>query len=169
MEIQQSPYLKEKIAIYPGVFDPITYGHIDVIKRSIRLCNKLIVGIAKGWAKEPLFNLQERIQLVKESLKGVKNLEVEGFEGLLINFARRKHANLIVRGIRAISDFDYEFQMALTNRKIAPDIETIFLLPAEEYSYVSSSLVKEVAAYGGDISKFVPPPVEKALKEKLKR
>ncbi len=168
MGTQKSQYLK-RIAVYPGTFDPITYGHIDVIKRALLLCDKLIIAVAKRREKAPLFSLKERVELAKNSLKELPNIEVEGFDGLLISFVRKKKANIIIRGLRAISDFDYEFQMALTNRKIAPDVETVFFLPAEEYSYVSSSLVKEIAALGGDTSKFVPPPVVKALKKKFKK
>ncbi len=168
MEIQKSRYLP-KIAVYPGTFDPITYGHIDVIKRALFLCDKLIVGVAERKEKKPLFSLKERVELAKKSLAWTKKVEVEGFKGLLIEFVRKRKAKIIIRGLRAISDFDYEFQMALTNRKIAPDIETVFFLPAEEYSYVSSSLVKEIASLGGDISKFVPPPVVEALKRKFKK
>uniref|UniRef100_A0A7C4TFG9 Phosphopantetheine adenylyltransferase n=1 Tax=candidate division WOR-3 bacterium TaxID=2052148 RepID=A0A7C4TFG9_UNCW3 len=155
-----------KKAIYAGTFDPITYGHIDVINRATKIFDRVIVGVSQ-YPKKTLFSLKERILLVKESLRGNEKIEVLGFSGLLVEFAREISANTIIRGIRAVSDFDYELQLTLMNRKLAPQIETLFLMPSEKYIFVSSSLVKEIAGLGGDISHLVPPPVVEALKKKF--
>ncbi|MEO0202199.1 MAG: pantetheine-phosphate adenylyltransferase [candidate division WOR-3 bacterium] len=154
-------------AIYPGTFDPITNGHIDVIKRALKLFDKIIIAIAEPRHKKPLFSLEERIHLAKESLKEIDNIEVLDFNGLLVDFCKKLNINIVIRGIRAISDFDYEFQIAWMNRKLFNDIETIFLIPSEEYFFLSSSLVKEVAMLSGNIDNLVPPIVKKALLEKL--
>jgi len=153
-------------AIYPGTFDPVTNGHLDVINRALSLCDKLIIGVAEREEKKPLFDGQERAELIAEVLAHEPRIEVQPFSTLLTDFAKAKGASFVIRGLRAISDFDYELQMALTNRNLAPEIETIFLMPAERYIFVSSSLVKEIARLGGDVSELVPPQVEKALKKK---
>lgn len=155
-----------RIAVYPGTFDPITYGHLDVIERALRLFDKVIIGVAQRREKKTFFSFEERTELVREVVKGKERIEVVGFDGLLVDFARTQKACAIVRGLRAVADFDYEFQMALTNRKIAPDIEIVYFLPAEQYSYVSSSLVKEITILGGRVDVFVPKAIEKALEKK---
>lgn len=157
-----------KIAIYPGTFDPITYGHVDVVERAREIFDKVIVMVARNTSKVPLFNTKERVDMIKEVVKKYKNVEVESFEGLLVSFARKKKATAIVRGLRAVSDFEYEFQMALTNRKLAKEITTVFLMPHEKYTYLNSSLIREIAMMGGDVSEFIPASVRKALKKKLK-
>ncbi len=156
-----------KIAIYPGTFDPITYGHIDVIDRAREIFDKVIVMVARNTSKITLFNSEERVAMIKKVVKIFKNVEVESFNGLLVNFARKKKAIAIVRGLRAVSDFEYEFQMALTNRKLAKEITTVFLMPHEKYTYLNSSLVREIALMGGNVSEFVPTIVQKALKDKI--
>jgi len=160
--------MKKNIAIYPGTFDPITQGHVDLITRASRLFDTIIIAIAQNQKKTPLFNLSERIQLAEEALKNCDNVIVKGFNVLLVQFAKDHHANIILRGLRAVSDFDYEFQLAGMNRSIDSEIETIFLTPAEHYTYISSSLVREIASLGGDVEKFVPQNVAAALKNKFK-
>lgn len=160
---------KTKIAVYPGTFDPVTYGHIDIIKRASRTFGKVVVAVAHNSHKGPLFSVSERIAMLKESTKGLTNVAIDDFTGLVVDYARRKGANIMIRGIRMLSDFEYEFQMALTNRSIDDKIETIFLMPHESYSYISSKLIKEAASLGADLGKFVPGPVEKRLKERLSR
>lgn len=157
----------KKIAIYPGTFDPITYGHIDVIERASQLFDSVIVTVAGSSSKKTLFSVDERIVMIKNSVRKFKNVKVSSFNGLLVEHAKFHNASIIIRGLRAVSDFEYEFQMALTNRKLSPDIETIFLMPHESYSYLSSKLLKEAASLGADLSSFVPDFVGKALKEKL--
>ncbi|MFT7414599.1 MAG: pantetheine-phosphate adenylyltransferase [Methylophagaceae bacterium] len=154
-------------AIYPGTFDPITNGHIDLVIRASKLFNKVIVAVAINPGKKPAFNLAERVDLAKQTLAGLDNVEVCGFEGLLIDVANQKRAKVILRGLRAVSDFEHEFQLAGMNRRMRPEIETLFLTPAEQYTYISSSLVREIAALGGDVSEFVAPCVMTALKAKL--
>ena len=156
---------KARIALYPGTFDPITNGHIDLVKRASNLFDKVIVAIASNSKKQPRFALEKRIELAQEVLVGCPNVTVKGFNVLLVDFAREENATILIRGLRAVSDFEYEFQLASMNRNLAPDIESVFLMPADEYSFISSSLVKEVATLGGDISSFVHPLVNKALKE----
>lgn len=156
-----------KIAIYPGTFDPITNGHIDVIERALKIFDKVIVVIARNPKKQTLFAEEERIELIRESLKHLANIEVTATEKLTVEFARSVNANAIIRGIRAVSDFEYEFQIALMNRKLCPDVTTIFLMPNEKFTYLNSSIIRELAQYGADISDFVPPCVEKKLKEKF--
>jgi pantetheine-phosphate adenylyltransferase len=156
-----------KIAIYPGTFDPITNGHIDVIERALKIFDKVIVVIARNPKKQTLFSEEERIELIRESLKHLANIEVTATEKLTVEFARSVNANAIIRGIRAVSDFEYEFQIALMNRKLCPDVTTIFLMPNEKFTYLNSSIIRELAQYGADISDFVPPCVEKKLKEKF--
>ena len=154
-------------AIYPGSFDPVTYGHLDIIKRSAELVDELIVGVLNNNAKSPLFSVEERVRMLKEVTKDISNIKVVTFEGLLVDFARQMDAKMIVRGLRAITDFEYELQMAQTNHKLAPQLETVFLTTSLEYSYLSSTIVKEVATFGGDISKFVPEYVSVQIMEKM--
>lgn len=155
-------------AIYPGTFDPITNGHQDLILRASRLFDRVIVAIASNAKKSPAFTLAERVQLARDVLDGIPNIEIVGFDNLLVHFAQQNQANVIIRGLRAVSDFEYEFQLAGMNRKLAPDIETVFLTPAEQYSHISSSLVREIAALGGDVSCFVDTQVEAALRERMR-
>lgn len=154
-------------AICAGTFDPITMGHLDVIERASRIFPRVVIGMATKAGKTPLFNLEERIELVRESTAHIKGVEVDSFTGLLVDFAESKGVRVIVRGLRAFSDFEYEFQMALTNRKLKPEVETIFLMPKQDYSYVSSSNVRGVAELGGDTSAFVPAPVQRALEARF--
>jgi pantetheine-phosphate adenylyltransferase len=154
-------------AIYPGSFDPITSGHLDLIARGSRLVDRLIVSILRNESKAPLFSIGERVQMLGEVLKPYSNVEVGTFEGLTVEYAAERGATLIFRGIRAISDYEYELQMALMNQRLAPGIETVFLMAGEKYSFVSSKLVKEVASLGGNISGLVPPVVEQRLRERL--
>lgn len=155
-------------AIYPGTFDPPTNGHLDLIERSAKLFDVLIVAIGEASAKNPLFSLEERLHMLRELCAKYPNVEVDHFKGLLVNYAKEKGANLIIRGLRAVSDFEYEMQMALMNRKLAPEIETVFLMTSAKWSFLSSSLVKEIALLGGCVRDLVPPLVENYLKEKRK-
>ena len=156
-------------AIYAGSFDPVTYGHIDLIKRAQEIFSELIVAVAHNPQKKPLFSVKERVDMLKRATKGLQGLIVCDFDGLVIDFARKNKVRVLIRGLRMISDFEYEFQMALTNRKLEANIETIFLMPQESYSYLSSKLLKEAASLGADLSSFVPDFVEEALKKKLRR
>lgn len=158
-----------KIGVYPGSFDPITNGHIDILKRSLRLFDKVIIAVAPNPKKTPLFDIKERVAMIRESTRHIPHVEVEIFEGLLAEYMKRKKAHAIVRGLRVISDFEHEFMMALMNRKLDSDVETVFLMPSEEYSYVSSSAVKEVASYGGEVKDLVPSAVAQRLREKFQR
>lgn len=155
------------IAVYPGSFDPITNGHLDLIARSARFVDRLILGVLQNEAKQPLFTVEERADMLREVVRGYDNVEVDTFNGLLVEFAAARKASLIVRGIRAISDYEYELQMALMNRRLRPEIETVFMMASEAHSFVSSRLVKEVIRLGGNISGLVPPVVEAALKERF--
>ncbi|MDA0990204.1 MAG: pantetheine-phosphate adenylyltransferase [Verrucomicrobia bacterium] len=155
-------------AIYAGSFDPITLGHYDLVQRSAALFDRLILAVAASSPKETMFTLDERLDQAREVVKSLKNVEVEAFSGLVIDYARSCNVRVMIRGLRAHADFEYEFRMALTNRKLAPEIETLFMMPKETHSYVSSSMVKEVAALGGDVSDFVPAVVLQALDAKLK-
>ena len=155
------------VAIYPGSFDPITNGHLDLIKRASRLVDRLFVSILRNETKKPLFSVQERIEMLREVTDGHAEVEVDFFEGLLVDHASARGATLIIRGIRAISDYEYEWQMALMNRRLRPEIETMFLMAGEAHSFISSHLVKEVIRLGGDISDLVPPVVEKRLKDRI--
>ena len=157
-----------RIAIYPGTFDPVTNGHVDVAARAARLFDKVILCVAVNTSKTPLFSATERVKLVKEAVRDIKNIEVEEFGGLLVDYAASKKAVAIVRGLRAVSDFEYEFQMALTNRKLRTEIDTVFLMPHEKYTYLNSTIVREIARFGGDVSEFVPPHVNKLLIEKTR-
>ena len=156
-------------AIYPGSFDPVTNGHLDVIERAGKLFDRVIVAVAYNDQKQPLFTLPERLQLLAQTIGASGNVEIEPLDGLLVNFAVERGATAVVRGLRAVSDFEFEFQMALMNRKLEGSVETIFLMPKEEYTYLSSRIVKEIARLGGDVGKFVPPVVAAALAGKLKR
>jgi pantetheine-phosphate adenylyltransferase len=155
-----------RIAVYPGSFDPITKGHEDLIHRSLGFVDRIVVGVAVNVAKQPLFSFEERVALIRECVAD-KRVEVQSFDGLLVDFAKRVGATVIIRGLRAVSDFEYEFQMALMNRNLGPQIETIFLVPAFDLTYLSSSLVREVARFGGDVSALVHPAVQQALKRKF--
>jgi pantetheine-phosphate adenylyltransferase len=156
-------------AVYPGTFDPITYGHVDLVERAARIFDRIIVAVAANKNKTPFFSLEERVDLAKEALKKSNNVEVIGFDILLIDFMRAHQASLILRGLRVVSDFDYEFQLAGMNRHLAADIESLFLMPAEHYTYISSSFVREIASLGGDIKPFVPAAVVTAFSKKLRR
>ena len=154
-------------AIYPGSFDPVTYGHLDIIRRSSRIMDELIVGVLNNKAKMPLFSVEERVRMLKEVTKDMPNVKIEPFEGLLVDFARRSKADMVFRGLRAITDFEYELQMSQTNHKLEPNVETMFLTTSIEYSYLSSTTVREIAAFGGDLSQFVPEAVAVELKKKM--
>ena len=154
-------------AVYAGTFDPVTFGHLDVAARAAHVFEHLTLAVAEDPRKTLLFSVEERLELARTSVAGLANVEVVPFGGLLVNWARNRGIHTLIRGLRAFSDFEYEFQMALTNRKLAPDIETMFLMPNEDFSYVSSSMVREIAALGGDVGKFVPAVVAAALKRKL--
>jgi pantetheine-phosphate adenylyltransferase len=155
-----------KIAIYPGTFDPFTNGHLDIVQRARALFDEIIITIARNSSKEPLFSAEERIDMIKEAIRSLDNVSVDSFDGLLVNYAKQKNANVIIRGLRMISDFEYEFQMALMNRKLADEIATVFLMPDEKYTYLSSSIVREIAQLGGDYKPFVPPNIGERLREK---
>ena len=148
-----------RIGIYPGSFDPVTFGHLDIILRSSRMFDLLIIAVLNNNVKTPLFSAEERVELIKQVTKNTRNISVEAFDGLLIDFAKKKNASTIVRGLRAVSDFEYELQIAQTNHKLNSDIDTVFLTTSLEYSYLSSSIVREIASYNGDISKFVPKEI----------
>ncbi len=154
-------------AIYPGSFDPLTNGHLDVIERASALFERVIVAIAHQSDKHPLFTVQERLEMARQAVQTLSNVEVDDFQTLLVDYAQTKKAKVIVRGLRAVSDFEFEFQMALMNRTLAADVETIFMMPKDSYSYLSSRITKQIAALGGDISQFVPAHVEKALRRKF--
>ena len=158
--------MSEVIAIYPGSFDPLTTGHVDIIDRGSRLFDRIIVGVLINLEKSPLFTVPERVSIARSVFRDYTNVEVDTFDGLLVEYARRKHATVIVRGLRAISDFEYEMQMALMNRRLNADVETVFMMPAEPYTYVSSRLVKEVVALGGTVTGLVPQLVEERLRDK---
>ncbi len=155
-----------RIAIYPGSFDPLTSGHVDIIERGARIFDSIIVAILGNAEKTPLFSIDERVDIIREVFKDSPNVQVDTFDGLLVDYALRKEASVIVRGLRAVSDFEYEFQMALMNRHLAPGLETVFMMPAEQYTYISSRLIKEVFMLGGPIEGLVPPVVEERLRAK---
>ena len=159
--------MAEIIAIYPGSFDPVTNGHLDLIERASKLFDRLIVALLRNLEKDALFSLEEREEMLVESLRHLPNVSVDSFDGLLVDYARRKGAQVILRGIRAVSDYEYELQMALMNRQLEPGLETVFMLPGEAYSYLSSRLVKEVARLGGSVKGLVPPQVEKRIRAKV--
>jgi len=158
-----------RTALYPGTFDPITNGHLDLIKRGSRIFDHLVVAVADNPAKETLLTREERVSLLKASVKGLKNVEVRHFSGLTVEYARKLKVTAIIRGLRVFSDFEYEFQMALMNRKLVPEVETVFLVPSEQHTYVSSTLIKDIAGFGSDISSFVPPPVVERLRDRFKK
>jgi len=156
-------------AIYPGSFDPITNGHMDIIKRSLKIFGSLTVAVAENPAKPSLFTIQERVSMIKEVARGLRGVEVTSFSGLLVDFLKKTDCRVIIRGLRAISDFEYEFQMSLMNRKLNPDMEIVYMMPSEIYTYLSSSIVKEVVSLGGSVKGFVAPSIEKKIREKLGR
>ncbi len=159
-----------KIGVYPGTFDPITNGHIDVIKRALKIFDELIVAVAiSSYKKLPIFSIEERLNFIRESVGDLENLRIEPFDGLLVKFVKQKGAVAIIRGLRAVSDYEFEMQLAHANRKLYREIETVFLMPSEEFSFLSSSLVKEIAYFGGSVKNLVPPVVEKALKQKFQK
>ena len=167
MKSARSAASNGRTAVYPGTFDPITNGHLDIIERGSRLFDRVVIAILSNVEKAPLFTLSERVDLIKDSVSPMRNVSVETFSGLLVDYVHSRRAHVIVRGLRAISDFEYEFQMALMNRRLDPEVETVFMMPAEAYSYLSSRLVKEVASLGGDVSGLVPPPVARAISRRL--
>ncbi len=156
------------IAIYPGSFDPVTLGHLDIIERSSKIFDHVIIGVLNNTSKTPLFSLEERVNMLKKSVYGLDNVSVESFNGLLVDFARQKNTNVIIRGLRALTDFDLEMQMAQSNRMVAPEVDTVFLSTSVQYSYLSSSVVKEYARYGVDLREFVPECVIAELMDKMK-
>ncbi|MBF0484442.1 MAG: pantetheine-phosphate adenylyltransferase [Candidatus Omnitrophica bacterium] len=158
-----------KRALYPGTFDPITLGHLDVINRAAEVFDEVVVGVANNPRKKTLFSKEERVAMIREVVKENKRIKVVDFEGLVINFAKQNGLSVLIRGLRAVSDFEYELQMVLTNRKLAEDIETVFLMPSQNYLFLASTTVKEAASLGADVSSFVPDVVEKYLKEKFKK
>ena len=155
-------------ALYPGTFDPVTYGHIDLIKRARKIFDEVIVAVAHNPSKEPLFTVEERIAFLRRATRSLKGVTVDHFDSLVVDYARRRGARVMVRGLRMLSDFEYEFQMALTNRKLADDVETIFMMPSESYAYISARLIKEAGALGANLSAFIPPFVAEALRRKLR-
>ena len=155
-------------AVYPGTFDPMTMGHVDLVKRASKLFDSVIIAIASSDSKKPMFSLEERIEIGNKIFADDPKVEVVGFSGLLVNFAKDNDANILIRGLRVVADFEYEFQLATMNRAMSPDIESVFLTPKEEYSYISSSLVKEIATMGGDVTRFVDPVTLDALNQKIK-
>ena len=159
---------KKVVGIYPGSFDPVTYGHLDLIKRSLSFCDSLIVAVAADSPKKTIFTVEERLNFLRIASQDIRRLKIETFKGLLVNYVKKKGTSVVIRGLRALSDFEYELQMALTNRKLAPTVETVFLMPKEEYFAFSSRLIKELAYLGADLKQFVPPLVAKALIKKIK-
>ncbi|MBI4685014.1 MAG: pantetheine-phosphate adenylyltransferase [Nitrospirae bacterium] len=159
----------KKIAICPGTFDPITNGHIDLIERGLRIFDEIIVAVTTAYKKQPLFEIEERLELIKDAIRDYKNVRVESFDGLLVEYAKAKGGIAVIRGLRAISDFEYELQMALMNRRLDLSIETVFMMPSEEYSFLTSTMVKEIASLGGSVKGLVPQIVERALERKSKR
>ena len=159
--------MSEKIAIYPGTFDPITLGHLDILQRASKLFNHVIITLAINSNKTPLFSREERLDFIGDAVKNLQNVTVDSFEGMLIKFAEKMGASAVIRGLRAISDFEFEFQLALMNRKQNPDITTVFLMPNEKYTYLNSTIIREVAKFGGDVSSFITPLVAEKLKEKF--
>lgn len=157
----------QRIAIYPGTFDPITNGHLDIIRRAVKIFDTVIVAVAHNEGKKPLFGIEERVSMVREAVRDIPGVEVDTFHSLIIEYCQKKKAVALIRGLRAVSDFEYEFQMALMNRKLDKDVESVFLMPKEKYSYLSSSLIKEIAAFGGDISCMVPETVHHRLTRKF--
>lgn len=161
--------MTKKIAIYPGTFDPFTNGHLDLIVRSLRIFDEVIVAIAPSPKKKPLFSIRERLDMIRKSLKNYERVTIEIFDGLLVEYVKSKKGIAIIRGLRAVSDFEYELQMALMNRRLNPEIETVFMMPNEEYSFLTATIVKEISSLGGPVKELVPAPVEAALKKKFKK
>lgn len=159
----------KKTAICPGTFDPITNGHIDLVKRGLRIFDEVIIAVAASPKKQPLFTIKERLKLVADVVKNFKNVRVEAFDGLLVEYVKSKKGIAVIRGLRAVSDFEYELQMALMNRKLDLKIETVFMMPSEEYTFLTSTIIKEVASFGGSVKGLVPEVVEKAVKEKFRK
>lgn len=157
------------VAVYPGSFDPVTLGHYDIIARSAQIMDRLVIGVLHNGAKHPLFSIEERVEMLKSVTAGLANVEIQCFDGLTIEFAHKNHANVMIRGLRAVTDFEYELQLAQTNRVIAPEIDTMFLATSLKYSYLSSSIVKEIASLGGDISEFLHPQIAERVLAKYKR
>jgi pantetheine-phosphate adenylyltransferase len=158
-----------RLGLYAGTFDPVTYGHMDILERSLTVFERVIVAVAEATPKHTLFGLEERVALVSEAVRGMDRVEVRSFSGLLVDFARETGAAAVIRGLRAVSDFEYEFQMALMNRRLNKEVETVFLMPSEEYTYLNSSVIREIASTGGDVSGFVPDAVAQALRKKYRR
>ncbi len=158
-----------RLGIYPGTFDPFTNGHFDLVKRGLRIFDHLIVGVAPNPKKNPLFSIEERLNLIRETVKGYKRVSVEMFDGLLVDYVTGREGVAIIRGLRAVSDFEYELQMALMNRRLSSDIETVFMMPSEEYSYLTATIVKEMSSLGGSVRGLVPSHVEKALKKRFRK
>lgn len=161
--------MKSNVAVYPGSFDPITYGHLDILYRGLRLFDKIIIAVARNIGKEALFSPEERVEIIKEVVGEDERIIVDSFDGLLVDYLRKVKANFVIRGLRAMSDFEYEFQMASVNKTLNPDMDTIFMMTSKDFFFVSSRTVKEVALFGGPVGEFVPPSVEKRLKEKIGR
>jgi len=161
--------MTERVAVYPGTFDPLTGGHEDLVRRASRLFDRVVVGVAQSAGKRPLFTLEERVELASEVLSVYPNVSVTGFSGLLMDFVRSQGSNTVVRGLRAVSDFEYEFQMAGMNRRLHPDVETVFLTPGEEYMFVSATMVREIGLLGGDVSNFVRPVVAERIRSKIEK
>ncbi|GIK24291.1 MAG: pantetheine-phosphate adenylyltransferase [Rhodocyclales bacterium] len=159
--------MSDGVAIYPGTFDPLTLGHEDLVRRASRLFGEVVVAVADSRSKRPFFTLEERVDIARETLAAYPNVRVEGFDGLLMDFLRQQDARIILRGLRAVSDFEYEFQMAGMNRSLNPDVETVFLTPAEKYQFISATMVREIAVLGGDVSKFVQPKVLERLRQRI--
>ena len=157
-----------RLAVYPGTFDPITNGHLDLVERGVRVFDEIIIAVARSLKKQPLFALDERMRFIKESIKDCKNVKVEAFDGLLVDYVKKRGGVAIIRGLRAVSDFEYELQMALMNRRLSMSIETVFMMPSEEFSFLTSTIVKEVASFGGSVEGLVPKVVEMAMREKFK-
>lgn len=156
-----------RLAVYPGSFDPLTKGHLDIVERASRLFDRVIVSVSNNPAKKPTFSVDERIRMLEKSLKGLSNIEVDTFSGLLVDYIRAKKAHILIRGVRVVSDMDYEFQLASFNRRLYKEVETVFLMPDEQYTYLAASMVKEVARLGASVDAFVPPVVAKALKSRF--
>jgi pantetheine-phosphate adenylyltransferase len=161
--------MSKRIAVYPGTFDPLTSGHEDLVRRASKLFERIIIGVAESRSKRPLFSLGERVEIAREVLSGYPNVEIYRFDCLLMDFMRQHGASVIIRGLRAVSDFEYEFQMAGMNRNLYPDVETVFLTPSDQYMFVSATMVREIATLGGDVSKFVPAQVQKRLAVKIQQ
>jgi pantetheine-phosphate adenylyltransferase len=159
----------KRTAIYPGTFDPFTNGHLDLVRRGLRIFDHLIVAVAPSPKKNPLFSVEERLALIGETLRGYRRVRTEMFDGLLVDYVKEKKGTAIVRGLRAVSDFEYELQLALMNRRLSSDIETVFMMPSEEYSYLTATIVKEISSLGGNVKGLVPPHVERALRRKFRK